>query len=332
MKIRRALTAAAAAAVIGPATVLAAPAASATEPVSGAGPRTTASPSQDGDGAGRPAPGTSPTATPTAGETPAGNDGAGENTGGGEDTGAGGTDQSCAFESDQLEVAVKGLPRELVAGGVWSSFTLTLSNTTGKALEQVQPYLEMASSEQVDRPYWEMETEYHDARTGKWESFHDKSSGEVFGTFALGAHSTRTLELRTHMVKTAKPGAGYAVAAGDFRNGDGSCGSSKETWSDLKLLPAGAKPTQPPTGKPGTPDEPGATAAPGQGAGTGGGTGGGSGSGGGHGPQGGGHLAVTGSSSALPLALAGGAALAAGAGTVLVVRRRKGASAPGAAA
>ncbi|MFF9478518.1 LPXTG cell wall anchor domain-containing protein [Streptomyces sp. NPDC014733] len=304
MKIRRALTAAAAAAVLAPATVLAAPAAAfAAEQVSGTAPRTPAAP-----GAG------------TAG----GSDDAG---------------RSCAFESDQLRTAVKGLPHELAAGGAWSTFSLTLTNTTAKPLTKVLPFLHLSSSEAVDRPYWELDTEYHDARTGKWKTFHDASPEDLFGFFTIKPGSTLTLELRTRAVKNAKPGAGYALAAGDYRNDDGSCGSAKEAWYDFTLLPAGTKPTRPPSSGPGTP---GGTSGPGHGAtsgggtgggsgSSGGGTGGGSGSSGGPGPQGGGHLATTGSASALPVALAGGAALAVGAGAVVAVRRRKGAAGPGAA-
>ncbi|TBO57151.1 hypothetical protein EYS09_24145 [Streptomyces kasugaensis] len=368
MKIRRALTAAAAAAVIAPAAVLAAPAAAfATGPVSEAGPRTPAAPGsadaatpadrpsdsatsgggtgnpdeprppgdaaaggpapQDRDGAVRPAPGKPPNAAaPAEGTTRAG--GA---TGGGEDAGdSDGAGQSCAFESDQLRAAVQGLPRQLAAGGAWTPFSMTLTNTTGKTLAEVQPFLLVSSAEDVDRPYWELETEYRDAKTGQWKTFHDAEPDDLFGSFAVGPRSTLTLQLRTRVVKDAKPGAGYALAAGDYRNPDGSCGSAKEAWYDFTILPAGAKPTQPPTGKPGEPGKPGSTAEPGRSAAPGGGTGG-SDSTGGLGPQGGAHLAATGSPSALPaIALAGGAAMAVGAGAVIGVRRRKGVAGPGA--
>ncbi|MFI1617820.1 LPXTG cell wall anchor domain-containing protein [Streptomyces lydicus] len=372
MKIRRALTAAAAAAVIAPAAVLAAPAAAfATAPVSEAGPRTPASPdlpdaatpaersadsttsgggagnpheprrpgeaaaggsaSQDRDGAARPAPGKQPKAAGTAEKTTEGATGAGGATEGGEAAGdADGAGQSCAFESDQLHAAVHGLPHQLAAGGAWTPFSMTLTNTTGKPLEEVQPFLLVSSAEDVDRPYWELETEYRDAKTGRWKTFHDAEPEDLFGFFAVGPRSTLTLQLRTRVVKDAKPGAGYALAAGDYRNRDGSCGSAKEAWYDFTILPAGAKPTQPPTAKPSEPGKPGGTAEPGQSTAAAGGTGG-SDSTGGLSPQGGAHLAATGSSSALPaIALAGGAAMVVGAGAVIGVRRRKGVAGPGA--
>ncbi|MFE7783908.1 LPXTG cell wall anchor domain-containing protein [Streptomyces nigrescens] len=317
MKIRRTLTAAAAVAVLTPAAVLAAPAAAfATEPVSEAGPRTPASPD---------AAGTAEGATERT-------TGAGGATGGGKDAGdADGAGQSCAFESDQLQAAVHGLPRQLTAGGAWTPFSMTLTNTTGKPLEEVQSFLRVSSAEDVDRPDWELETEYRDAKTGRWKTFHDAEPEDLFGFFAVGPRSSVTLQLRTRVVKDAKPGAGYALAAGDHRNRDGSCGSAKEAWYDFTLLPAGAKPTQPPTAKPGEPGKPGGTAESSQSAASGGGTGG-SDSSGGLSPQGGAQLAATGSSSALPaIALAGGAATVAGAGAVIGVRRRrKGVAGPGA--
>ncbi|WP_260640334.1 hypothetical protein [Streptomyces angustmyceticus] len=251
MKIRRTLTAAAAAAVIAPAAVLAGPtAAFATETVPKAGPRTPASP------------GSADAATPA--NRLAGTTGAGGATGRGKDAGdSDGAGQSCAFESDQLQAAVHGLPRRLTAGGAWTPFSMTLTNTTGKPLEEVQPFLLVSSAQDVDRPYWELDTEYRDATTGRWKTFHDATPEELFGFFAVGPRSTRTLQLRTRAVKDAKPGAGYALAAGDYRNRDGSCGSAKEAWYDFTILPAGAKPTQPPSGKPGGTAEPGKGAASG---------------------------------------------------------------------
>ncbi|MEJ8653507.1 LPXTG cell wall anchor domain-containing protein [Streptomyces sp. MS1.AVA.3] len=364
MKIRRALTAAAAAAVIAPAAVLAAPAAAfATEPVSEAGPRTPASPdsgaaapadrpadsvtsgggtgnpdeprrpgeaaaggsaSQGRDGAARPAQGKPPKAAGTAGGATEGTTGTGGAAGGDKEAGDfDGAGQSCAFESDQLHAAVHGLPRRLTAGGAWAPFSMTLTNTTGKPLEEVQPFLLVSSAEDVDRPYWELETEYRDAKTGRWKTFHDAEPDDLFGFSAVGPRSTVTLRLRTRVVKDAKPGTGYALAAGDYRNRDGSCGSAKEAWYDFTILPASAKPTQP-----GEPGKPGGTAEPSHSATSGGGTGG-SDSTGGLSPQGGAQLAATGSSSALPaIALAGGGAMVVGGGAVIGVRRRKGVAGP----
>ncbi|WP_234326807.1 LPXTG cell wall anchor domain-containing protein [Streptomyces sp. NRRL S-337] len=227
-------------------------------------------------------------------------------------------------------MAVHGLPSQLTAGGAGTPFSMTLTNTTGKPLGEVQPFLLVSSAEDVDRPYWELETEYRDAKTGRWKTFHDAEPDDLFGFFAVGPRSTITLQLRTRVVKDAKPGAGYALAAGDYRNRDGSCGSAKEAWYDFTILPAGTKPTQPPTTEPSEPGKPGGTAGSSHSAASGGGTSGPD-STGGLGPQGSAQLAATGSSSALPaIALAGGAAMVVGAGAVIGVRRRKGVAGPGA--
>ncbi|WP_254068378.1 hypothetical protein [Streptomyces sp. TM32] len=95
---------------------------------------------------------------------------------------------------------------------------MTLTHTTGKPLEEVQPFLLVSSADDVDRPYWELETEYRDPKTGRWKAFHDAEPDDLFGFFAVGPRSARTLQLRTRAVKNAKPGAGYALAAGDHRN------------------------------------------------------------------------------------------------------------------
>ncbi|GAA2732445.1 LAETG motif-containing sortase-dependent surface protein [Streptomyces nogalater] len=347
MKIRRALTAAAAAAVIAPAAVLAAPtAAFATDPVPDTGPRTPANPGTPHT-PDTPKPAQPPTDAPTndggtgtPDETeaggPASQDDDGDTSGNqrkadgttGEATeqrpgGAGAPDdprgRPCAFESDEVRVALHGLPTQLVADGPWSPFSMTLTNTTGKTLNEVGPYLNVISAADVDRPYWELKTEYHDPKSGRWKPYEDFEPGRLFDLIPVGPHGTRTFQLRTHVVKSAKPGPGYALVAADYRNRDGSCGSSKEGWYDFTILPVGAKPTQSPTAGPG---EPGGTASPGRSSAPGGGTGG-SASTGGPGPQGG-NLAETGSSSALPaIGLAAGAAVVVGAGAVFVVRRRK---------
>ncbi|CAL9291469.1 LAETG motif-containing sortase-dependent surface protein [Streptomyces sp. SudanB182_2057] len=316
MKIRRVLTAAAAAAVIAPAAVLAAPAAAfATDPVPDTGPRTptppdTAKPAQppadlpaNGGGTGGPdeaeagGPGSQDDDGDTAGSRQEAGGSTEETTerkpaeGGAADDPHG---QSCAFESDQVRVAVRGLPTQLVADGPWSPFSMTLTNTTGRTLNETRPYLNVISATDVDRPEWELKTEYHDPKSGRWKPYEDQEPGRLFDIITVGPHSTRTFQLRTHVVKSAKPGPGYAFAAADYRNRDGSCGSSKEGWYDFTILPVGAKPTQSGPGEPG------------------------------------GNLAETGSSSALPaIGLAAGAAVVAGAGAVFVVRRRKATAGPG---
>ncbi|WP_381564809.1 LAETG motif-containing sortase-dependent surface protein [Streptomyces eurythermus] len=351
MKIRRALTAAAAAAVIAPAAVLAAPtAAFATDPVPDTGPRTpatpgtpdtsdTAKPAQpptdapaNGGGTGDPdkAATADPGSKDDAGDTSekqqkadgTAGDATGQRPGGAPDDPHG---SPCAFESDQVRVTVHGLPTQLAADGPWSPYSMTLTNTTGKTLNEVRPFLYITSAADINWPYEELKTEYRVAKSGRWKAYDGQGPSRLFDTMTVGPHSTLTFQLRTHAVKNAKPAGGFLFAAADYRNRDGSCGTSKEGWYDFTILPVGAKPTQSPTAGPG---EPGGTASPGRSSAPGGGTGGST-STGGPGPQGG-NLAETGSSSALPaIGLAAGAAVVIGAGAVFVVRRRKATAGPG---
>lgn len=130
-------------------------------------------------------------------------------------------------------------PCRLRDGGAWTAFSMTLTNTTDKALEKVQPFLAVASAENVEGPLLELETEYYDAKAVRWTTFRETTPDELFGSLAIGPRTTVTLKLRTRVVKNAEPGAGYALAAADYRNSDGSCGSAKETWHDFTMLPAG---------------------------------------------------------------------------------------------
>ncbi|MFH8347805.1 LPXTG cell wall anchor domain-containing protein [Streptomyces sp. NPDC018045] len=372
MKFRQTLTAAAAAAVLAPAAVLAAPGAAFATDIPGRPADTKTSqegggPESDGtsgrpggatepggsSGAGEPATGTdgnpkpgtdTENDTPPAPGTGPGKDTAGEpgqetgsqpgqdpraetgTTPGGstsEDTSSGG---ECEVGTGRLQMAIKGMQTEFVAGADWSHSSLTLTNTSDEAMDRIRPEPFITSSEIVSYPYWELQAEIRDPRTGRWVSFDDAINEGEFTGLSLAAHSTRTLSLRIRAIDTAKPGDGYAIMEGTFFNKDGSCGGSNHAEYRFKILPAHGKPGGPgKSGKPGKPGEPSESA------------GAGAGSTGGNTPQvglktragaretaGAAQLAATGSSSALPtIALVGGVAMAVGAGAVITVRRRK---------
>ncbi|MCE4947443.1 LPXTG cell wall anchor domain-containing protein [Streptomyces albulus] len=353
MKLRRALTSVAATAVIAPAALLAAPAAQATGSDTAATASAEPTPAAPGPEQGADA---TPSAEPTAadGEDASGDETApAENTG--PTAGSGGSggsatptapastakpgptasgtpttapgspspspsdDGDCTLDDAALDVSVAGLPSKLVAGADWSRFSVKLRNTTDKKLEEVYPFILAVSLEDDDtRTESPLHLEYQDPDTGKWTTFGEWSDGDYFGWFELDAHQTAELTLRIRADKTAKPGDGFALIAGDYFNGDGSCGTSKENWYDFAILPAGSKPGEVPPAKPGKPgNKPGpqGTAKP---VATGK-------------PKEGldklpvtGNLAETGASSALPtIGLVGGVAMAVGAGAIFVVRRRK---------
>ncbi|MFC9233812.1 cell wall protein [Streptomyces decoyicus] len=357
MTLRQALTAAAAAAVIAPSAVLVTPAAASAAEAPRPSAHTDesqkrGSPEHHGDSA-RPegATGTgesSGTGGPAAeagetGETSetsgatkpgAGNDAKpapdakpGKETGTAPGTTPGGSsseevppDDQCESAPRHLRMAIKGLQSGFVAGAGWSSSSITVTNTSDKAMEKVRPQPHISSAEIVDRPYEELEAQFRNPVTGKWLSFEDATVDSEFTGFPVAAHSTVTLPLRVRAINSAKPGAGYAIVEGAFSNQDGSCGTSNHERYDFKILPARGKPGPSRPGKPSESAEPAGDAMDGTR------------------PQGGvnetsgaGRLAATGSSSALPtIALVGSVAMAVGAGAIISVRRRKAPATPAA--
>ncbi|WP_327706138.1 LPXTG cell wall anchor domain-containing protein [Streptomyces decoyicus] len=338
MKLRQALTAAAAAAVIAPAAVLATPAAASAAEAPRPSAHTdesqkTGGPERGGDsarperatGPGEPS-GTDEATKPGAGNhagnhtQPAPDAEPGKETGTESGTTPGGSsseevpDGQCETAPQHLRMAIKGLQSGFVAGAGWSNSSITVTNTSDKAMKKVRPQPYISSAEIVDRPYEELEAQFRNPVTGKWLSFEDATVDSEFTGFPVAAHSTVTLPLRVRAINSAKPGDGYAIVEGMFSHQDGSCGLSNHEQYDFKILPARGKPGGP--SKPGKPSE---SAEP-----AGGATDGPRPQGGVQKTSGAGRLAATGSSSALPtIALVGGVAMAVGAGAIISVRRRK---------
>ncbi|MFD0169106.1 cell wall protein [Streptomyces decoyicus] len=348
MKLRQALTAAAAAAVIAPAAVVVTPAAASATEAPRPSAHTSESQKTDGpehggdparpDGATGPEGATGPAeSSGTGGSTAqtgeatkpgAGNDTKpapdakpGQETGTEPGTTPGGSsseevppDGQCETEPKHLQMAIKGLQTGFVAGAGWSNSSITVTNISDKAMEKVRPRPYISSAEIVDRPYEELEAQFRNPVTGKWLSFEDATVDSEFSGFPVAAHRTVTLPLRVRAINSAKPGTGYAIMEGTFSNQDGSCGTSNHEQYDFKILPARGKP-----GGPSRPGKPSESAEPAGGAADG------------RRPQGGvqetsgaGRLAATGSSSALPtIAAVGGVAMAVGASAIISVRRRK---------
>ncbi|MGP8299666.1 LAETG motif-containing sortase-dependent surface protein [Streptomyces inhibens] len=361
MKLRRALTAAAATAVIAPAALMAAPAAFATgtdaestvsaEPTPGTpGPEQTdgtATQPATPDAGGETAPGdTTPgdetkpgeetgngdDATPTAPATPSGDtkpSGTPKPTTSAKPTEPGdpGDEPECKVDDAAIKVTVANLPSKLVAGGGWKGFSVKLANTTDQTLDEVYPVIYAVPTEDMDHPKSQLDLEYQNPDTGKWTSFDEWTDGQYFGWFQLDAHQTAELKMRIRADKGAKAGDGFALVAGDYQNKDGSCGWAEEQWYDFTILPASSNPGDIPPAKPGKPgNKPG--------------TQGGEKPINNTKPKGGmdklpvtGNLAETGASSALPtIGIVGGVAMVVGAGAIFVVRRRKTDGAGGAAA
>ncbi|WP_405408770.1 LAETG motif-containing sortase-dependent surface protein [Streptomyces decoyicus] len=355
MKLRRALTAAAATAVIAPAALLAAPAAFATGPDAESG--VSAEPTPGTPGSDPSDDTTAQPETPGAGdETAPGDDTPGDDTESGGETGNGddtepatpatpatpgggtkpsddpkpttpaeptkpgepGDEPDCTVDDAAIKVTVAGLPSKLVAGGGWKGFSVHLANTTDHTLDEVYPVIYAVPTGNIEHPKSQLDLEYQNPDTGRWTSFDEWTDGQYFGWFQLDAHQTAQLKLRIRADKGAKAGDGFALVAGDYQNKDGSCGWSEEQWYDFTILPASSKPGEIPPAKPGKPGNKPGTQGGGKPVNT-------------TKPKDGmdklpvtGNLAETGASSALPaIGIVGGVAMVVGAGAIFVVRRRK---------
>ncbi|WP_031506236.1 LAETG motif-containing sortase-dependent surface protein [Streptomyces megasporus] len=327
MKLRRALAAAAATAVIAPVALLAAPAAYATEgpsenpaPTQSEGETTEPEP-EDSTPSLEPEPETSapttepePTAsTPTTEPEPTASTP--------EETPSPSPSESTPEEDEEEEepfptcdadfkARLSGFPNKIVAGSGWKEFHLVLDNSEGEALETVIVGASVLYKKDAEGSFESDLTskyakfQYFDGE--KWSS--DLSDGGTIGGFLpVEAGEEISLKLRLNISASAPAGSAVAIAFGLY--GDEENCSYDEKWYNFEILAAGKKPqggvddAKPEEGKSPV----------------------------GVKPQGEvkefkGQLAETGSSSALPMfALAGGAAVALGAGAVYLVRRRNGA-------
>ncbi|MFJ3333722.1 hypothetical protein [Streptomyces sp. NPDC086766] len=215
----------------------------------------------------------------------------------------------------QLSLAVSGLPGKIVAGSGWHNFTLTAANHSSQALGQVQWLAVVDNDSMSDNEKDWLSTyaqvEYLNPATKAWESLADQiGNGIYFGETPLGPRQTVDIQLRVNITAKAPAGAGYTVGLGGYIDQEKNCVHSSFAYYEFTVLHPGSSNHDPGHAKPGKGHKPPA---------------------GGKEPQGGaeeipptGSLASTGSSSALPMiGLVGGAAVVAGAGTVVVVRRRK---------
>ncbi|WP_052863699.1 LPXTG cell wall anchor domain-containing protein [Streptomyces niger] len=335
MKLRRALTAAAATAVLAPTALLAAPAAFATDepgttpsaeaPTEPGDGDTTTDPTTDPSEPTTPAPSGSagpteppttdeptapgpsvdpshPTDDPTDGTTPPATD---------EPTDEPTEDPTCEDASDEAAISttLRGLPSKVVAGSGWHNFTFRASNTSDKAMKSVDAYVMLSAIDKgdFDDVSGLLSVQWYDEDAGAWENVDEYGYFASLADLAPGEYADAKLRLK---VDAKTPGSyGFAFAVGAYHDEDDLCGYSEGSEYEFDVLVAGSNPgnVPPATGKP-SDHKPGKPA-----------------------PQGGlkelpvtGKLAETGSSSALPMiAAVAGVTMAVGAGAIFVVRRRK---------
>lgn len=331
MKLRRAMAAAAATAVIAPLALLSAPAAfaedsasptpsdSASESVS-ATPSDSVSPTpSDSDsaspsGSTLPSDSTSPSAsdsastsaTPSTSAEPSGEP----------------TDPDVPFCEDldedfsdaKVSADIKGLPGKIVAGDGFHGFKLTVTNDSKTTVDGVAFYAEVENFE-IDEskflsPY--VDLEFKNPETGSWDRIgNDEWAGDYFFYVnELKSGKSKSVDLRVSISAKAPAGDAYSFGSGAYLDNVKGQDCIAEGWAeyDFQVLKAGSTNPDPGTATPGDGGKDTSVKK----------------------PQGEvsdlptGNLAETGSSSALPvIGLVGGAAVVAGAAAVVMVRRRK---------
>ncbi|QIS75936.1 LPXTG cell wall anchor domain-containing protein [Streptomyces sp. DSM 40868] len=215
---------------------------------------------------------------------------------------------------DNLRTALSGLPSKIVAGSGFHGFRLNVKNSGDRAYQRVDLGVFAA---QVDEEEYFIDTshltlQYKDPSSGQWNDIsldeNDEGAGYL-GYTDVKAHESFSIDLRLAVDSSAPAGLGYALSIGMYADDEGNCVlAGDDSYYEFDILKAGTAPGEPGDAKPQGGKKPLPQ----------------------HQPAGNtkiepqGHLAETGSSSALPMiALAGGAAVAVGAGAMFVVRRRK---------
>ncbi|MFD5158475.1 LAETG motif-containing sortase-dependent surface protein [Streptomyces hawaiiensis] len=321
MKLRRAMAAAAATAVIAPVALLAAPAAYATDEttpspstsvsesapetspspsVSESTPETTPSPSAS---VSESAPETSPSPSASASESsPA------PSTSEPEESESPDPEPSVC-EDTKVDVSISGLPGKIAAGSGWHKFSLNVLNNSDSTLNDLDFFAgaspdkngeELFSSKQVQLQAWDPQDKiWVDLNEGGY------AVGYVGYTDELQPEYEVNIPLRLNVKPSAPVGAGFSLGATIYGDNDAECTGFGDVSYKFQIVSSGTDTggTKPQEGgkAPVTDEKPA-----------------------GNTPEVTGSLAETGSSSALPMiSLVGGAAVVAGAGAIFVVRRRK---------
>ncbi|PWI17531.1 cell wall protein [Streptomyces sp. Act143] len=338
MKLRRAMAAAAATAVIAPLALLSAPAAFADEMTSPTPTETvTETPSGTPSDTAEPTPSDtslpSDTADPTNSASPSATDSTSPSASAsasetGEPEPSESADPSeeptdpdvpyCEeldedFSDAKVSADIKGLPGKIVAGDGFHNFKLVVTNESDTTVDGVAFYAEVENYE-IDEAKWlspYVDLEFKNPDTGSWDRIGDDDfAGDYFFYVdALKAGKSQSVSLRVSIDAKAPAGDAYSFGSGAYLDNVDGQDCIAEGWAqyDFSVLKAGSS-----NPKPGeaTPSD--------------------NGKGSVKKPQGDvselptGNLAETGSSSALPtIGLVGGVAVVAGAGAVFAMRRRK---------
>ncbi|MCX3285523.1 LPXTG cell wall anchor domain-containing protein [Streptomyces sp. NEAU-H22] len=321
MKLRRAMAAAAATAVIAPVALLAAPAAYATDEttptpsasVSESAPETSPSPSVS-ESAPETSPAPSTSASESAPETSSSPSASASESSPAPSASEPEESESpdpepSVCEDTKVDVSISGLPGKIAAGSGWHKFSLNVLNNSDSTLNDLDFFAgaspdkngeELFTSKQVQLQAWDPEGKtWVDLNEGGY------AVGYVGYTDELKPEYQVDIPLRLNVSKSAPVGAGFSLGATIYGDNDAECTGFGDVSYKFQIVSAGTDTggTKPQEGgkAPVTDEKPS-----------------------GNTPEVTGSLAETGSSSALPMiSLVGGAAVVAGAGAIFVVRRRK---------
>ncbi|MFJ6843877.1 LAETG motif-containing sortase-dependent surface protein [Streptomyces griseoluteus] len=216
----------------------------------------------------------------------------------------------------ELTTSLSGLPSKIVAGSGFHGFKLNVKNSGKHAYKRVDLGVfaaAMGEDDFSDATQY-LTLQYQDPTSGTWNDISVDTDDETAGYLGytdVKAKESFSIDLRLSVDKKAPAGAGFAISIGSYVDDEGNCVyASDDDFYEFDILAAGVTPgpVDDSTPKPQGGSKPLPTTKPAGNTQVV--------------PQG--HLAETGSSSALPaIALAGGAAVALGLGAVFVVRRRR---------
>lgn len=209
----------------------------------------------------------------------------------------------------KVDVSITGLPGKISAGSGWHRFSLNVLNNSDSTLNDLDFFAgassdkageELFKSKQVQLQAWNPDDKV-------WEDLNEGgyAVGYVGYTDELKPGYEVDIPLRVNVKSSAPVGAGFSLGATIYGDSDGECTGYGDVSYKFRIVAAGTDTdgTKPQEGgkAPVTDTEPS-----------------------GNTPEVDGSLAATGSSSALPtIGLVGGIAVVAGAGAVFAVRRRK---------
>lgn len=210
----------------------------------------------------------------------------------------------------KVDVSITGLPGKIAAGSGWHKFSLNVLNNSDSTLSDLG-FFAGASSDKAGEDLFQskkVQLQAYNPDDKTWEDVDSEgyAVGYVGYTDSLKPDYEVDIPLRINVHSSAPVGAGFSLGASIYGDADAECTGYGEVAYKFQIVSSGTdtggtKPQE--GGKVPVSDKPADKS---------------------NTPQVDGSLAATGSSSALPMiGLAGGIAVVAGAGALVVVRRRK---------